>query len=39
LAPAVDCLLQADDRGALLLKGSVLILVGDAESDQLPVEL
>jgi hypothetical protein len=39
LAPALDCLLQADDRGALLLEGVVLILVRDAEGDQLPVEL
>jgi hypothetical protein len=39
LAPALDCLLQADDRGALLLEGPTLILVGDAEGDQLPVEL
>jgi hypothetical protein len=39
LAPALDCLLQADNRGALLLEGPALILVGDAEGDQLPVEL
>jgi hypothetical protein len=35
----LDRLLQADNRGALLLKGPALILVGDAEGDQLPVEL
>jgi hypothetical protein len=39
LAPALDCLLQADDRGALLLEGVALILVRDAEGEQLPVEL
>jgi hypothetical protein len=39
LAPALDRLLQADDRGALLLEGSALILVRDAEGNQLPVEL
>jgi hypothetical protein len=39
LAPALDRLLQADDHGALLLKGPALILVRDAEGDQLPVEL
>jgi hypothetical protein len=39
LAPALDCLLQVDDRGALLLEGPTLILVRDAEGDQLPVEL
>jgi hypothetical protein len=39
LAPTLDRLLQADDRGALLLEGPVLILVGDAEGDQLPIEL
>jgi hypothetical protein len=39
LVPALDRLLQADDRGALLLEGPVLILVRDAEGDQLPVEL
>jgi hypothetical protein len=39
LAPALDRLRQADDRGALLLEGPLLILVRDAEGDQLPVEL
>jgi hypothetical protein len=39
LAPALDCLLKVDDRGAVLLEGAVLILVQDAEGDQLPVEL
>jgi hypothetical protein len=39
LAPALDRLLQADDRGALLLEGPALILIGDVEGDQLPVEL
>jgi hypothetical protein len=39
LAPALDGLLQADDHGTLLLESLVLILVRDAEGDQLPVEL
>jgi hypothetical protein len=39
LASTLDRLLQVDDRGALLLEGPVLILVRDAEGDQLPVEL
>jgi hypothetical protein len=39
LASDLDCLLQADNRGALLLEGPALILVRDAEGDQLPVEL
>jgi hypothetical protein len=39
LALALDCLLQADDRGALLLEGPELVRVRDAEGDQLPVEL
>jgi hypothetical protein len=33
LASALDRLLQADDRGALLLEGPVPILAGDAEGD------
>jgi hypothetical protein len=33
LAPTLDRLLQADDRGALLLEGPALILVRDAEGD------
>jgi hypothetical protein len=39
LASALDRLLQADDRGALLLEGPELVRVRDAEGDQLPVEL
>jgi hypothetical protein len=39
LAFALDRLLQADDRGALLLEGPVLVRIRDAEGDQLPVEL
>jgi hypothetical protein len=39
LASALDRLLQADDRGALLLEGLDLVHVRDAEGDQLPVEL
>jgi hypothetical protein len=31
-------LLQGDDRGALLLEGSLLIRVRDAEGYQLPIE-
>jgi hypothetical protein len=38
LASALDRLLQADDRGALLLEGPALIRVRDTEGDQLPVE-
>jgi hypothetical protein len=38
LAPAIDRLLQADHRGALLLEGLALVLEGDAERDQLSVE-
>jgi hypothetical protein len=39
-SPALDLdrLLQADDRGALLLEGPLLIRVQDAEGYQLPVE-
>jgi hypothetical protein len=33
LASALDHLLQADDRGALLLEGPALIRVRDAEGD------
>jgi hypothetical protein len=36
LAPALDRLLQADDRGALLLEGPALILVRDAEAISSP---
>jgi hypothetical protein len=39
LAPALDRLLQSDDRGPLLLEGPTLVLARDAERDQLPVEL
>jgi hypothetical protein len=39
LASVLDRLLQADDRGALLLEGPELVRVRDAEGDQLPVEL
>jgi hypothetical protein len=39
LASALDHLLQADDRGALLLEGPDLVRVRDVEGDQLPVEL
>jgi hypothetical protein len=39
LAPALDRLLQADDRAPLLREGPALVLVRDAEHDQLPVEL
>jgi hypothetical protein len=38
LAPALDRLLQADDRGPLLLEGLAPDLVRDAERDQLPVK-
>jgi hypothetical protein len=33
LTLALDCLPQADDRGALLLEGPTLVLVRDAECD------
>jgi hypothetical protein len=39
LASTLDRLLQADDRGALLLEGPHLVRVRNAEGDQLPVEL
>jgi hypothetical protein len=39
LAPALNCMLQAGDHGDLLLEGPALILVRDAEGDQIPVEL
>jgi hypothetical protein len=35
----LDRLLQADDRGALLLEEPLLVRVRDAESNQLPIEL
>jgi hypothetical protein len=38
-ALGLDRLLQADDRGALLLEGPLLVRIRDAESNQLPVEL
>jgi hypothetical protein len=34
----LDRLLQADDRGALLLQGPLLVRVRDAEGYHLPVE-
>jgi hypothetical protein len=34
----LDRLLQADDRGALLLEGPLLIRVRDVEGYQLPIE-
>jgi hypothetical protein len=38
LASALDRLLQADDRGSLLLEGPDLVRVRDAQGDQLPVD-
>jgi hypothetical protein len=37
-ALGLDRLLQADDRGTLLLEGPLLIRVRDAEGYQLPIE-
>jgi hypothetical protein len=38
VALCLDRLLQADDCGALLLEGSLLIHVRDVEGYQLPIE-
>jgi hypothetical protein len=38
VALSLDHLLQADDRGALLLEGPLLVRVRDAEGYQLPIE-